>query len=115
MDTEKKYRAITDRIGRGDTALRPEDARFYLSYCNRNGIAPAAVTEDAAAGPVSTDLRRRRYEDIMDRLCGGRSVDAVDYQFLKRYCQKERLPLPAVESRMQFWLKNPGATPTGHV
>lgn len=105
MDTIKLYNAITARMAKGITGFYPSDVRFYLNYCNLNKITPIPVTEDPNATPVREDVNKERYTDIMDRLNSGRSIDAVDYQFLKRYCGRIGVSLPTVESRMQFWLK----------
>lgn len=101
----QKYAAISSRIAEGITILYPSDVQFYLNYCNKNKITPIPVTEDPNATPVRENVNRVRYTDIMDRLNKGRSIDAVDYQFLKRYCRRMGMELPVVESRMQFWLK----------
>lgn len=108
MDADKsrqRYDAIADRIAGGITAFYPSDVRFYLDYCNRNRIVPTALTADPSASPVLSDIGRQRYSGIMERLEKGRSIEAAEYQFLKRYCRRAGLELPAVESRMQFWLR----------
>ena len=103
--SQQRYNAIADRIACGITAFYPSDVRFYLDYCNRNKIAPTSLTEDTSASPVLSDIGRQRYSDIMERLNKGRSIEAAEYQFLKRYCKRMGLGLPSVESRMQFWLR----------
>ena len=105
MDTIKLYDAITARMAKGITGFYPSDVQFYLNYCNKNRITPVPVTEDPNATPVLEDVKKARYTDIMGRLNSGRSIDAVEYQFLKRYCRRVGVELPVVESRMQFWLK----------
>lgn len=102
---QERYAAIVARIEKGETALYPRDVQFYLNYCNKNNITPTGVTEDPSVSPVSADVGALRYDRIMGCLKGGRSIGAVDYQFLKRYCHKMGLPLPPMESLMQFWLK----------
>lgn len=102
---QERYTAIVSRIERGETSLYPRDVQFYLNYCNQNKITPVSVTEDPSATPIRADVGAMRYSHIIDRLHSGRSVEATEYQFLKRYCKKMGLPLPLVESRMQFWLK----------
>lgn len=102
----EKYAAIVARIGSGGASLHPRDVQFYLNYCNRNQIAPVSVVEDFATPPISIDMGAMRYKHILDRLHSGRSIEATDYQFLKRYCRNMGIPLPPTKSKMQFWLKD---------
>lgn len=101
----QKYAAISSRIAEGITSLYPSDVQFYLNYCNKNRITPVPVVEDSSATPVREDVATQRYTGIIDRLNTGRSVDAADYRFLKRYCKRTGAEMPKLESRMQFWLK----------
>ena len=105
----QRYDAIQNAI-RGGGAICLKDYGFYRRYCKRNGISPMDLHIDRDAlpvtyekPPISTEDSAERYSAIRTRLRSGRSIEATDYQFLKRYCTRTGAKMPPCTSKLLFW------------
>ena len=91
-NTITRYEEIRNILTSGTTGLSSADYQFYLRYCKKHGIAHEKVS--VVKKPVRSAhyaSQKERYDDVMRRLSMGRGIGAIDYRFLKRYCN-ERTP-----------------------